>query len=36
MQVLPASVALKKTGLQEIGDPVTKEWLMRGGADGLS
>ena len=35
MQVLPASVALK-TGLQEIGDRLTKVWLMRGGADGLA
>jgi hypothetical protein len=25
-----------KTGLQEIGDRLTKEWLMRGGADGLA
>jgi TRAP-type C4-dicarboxylate transport system substrate-binding protein len=28
-------VALK-TGLQEIGDRLTKEWLMRAGADGLA
>ena len=28
-------VALK-TGLQEIGDRLTKEGLMRGGADGLA
>ena len=33
MKVLPASVALK-TGLQEIGERLTAEWLMRAGADG--
>ena len=35
MKVLPASVALK-TGLQEIGERLTGEWLMRAGADGLA
>ena len=35
MKVLPPGVALK-TGLQEIGDRLTKEWLMRAGADGLA
>ena len=35
MKVLPASVALK-TGLQEIGERLTAEWLMRAGADGLA
>ena len=35
MKVLPASVALK-TGLQEIGERLTGEWLMRSGADGLA
>ena len=33
MKVLPASVALK-TGLQEIGQRLTGEWLIRAGADG--
>ena len=33
MKVLPASAALK-TGLQEIGQRLTGEWLMRAGADG--
>ena len=35
MKVLPASVALK-TGLQEIGERLTGEWLMRSGTDGLA
>ena len=35
MKVLPPGVALK-TGLQEIGDRLTKEWLMRAGPDGLA
>ena len=35
MKVLPPSVALK-TGLQEIGERLTGEWLMRSGADGLA
>jgi hypothetical protein len=35
MKVLPASVTLK-TGLQEIGERLTAEWLMRAGADGLT
>jgi TRAP-type C4-dicarboxylate transport system substrate-binding protein len=35
MNVLPPSVTLK-TGLQQIGERLTGEWLMRAGADGLS
>src|SRR6202048_3287432 len=35
MKVLPASVALK-TGLQEIGEKLTAEWLVRAGPDGLA
>ena len=35
MKVLPPSVALK-TGLQQIGERLTGEWLMRAGADGLA
>jgi TRAP-type C4-dicarboxylate transport system substrate-binding protein len=34
-KVLPASEALK-SGLQEIGERLTGEWLMRAGADGLA
>jgi TRAP-type C4-dicarboxylate transport system substrate-binding protein len=35
MKVLPPGVALK-TGLQEIGERLTGEWLVRAGADGLT
>ena len=35
MKVLPASEALK-SGLQDIGERLTGEWLMRSGADGLA
>jgi TRAP-type C4-dicarboxylate transport system substrate-binding protein len=35
MKVLPASEELK-TGLQEIGERLSGEWLMRAGADGLA
>jgi TRAP-type C4-dicarboxylate transport system substrate-binding protein len=33
MKVLPPSQALR-TGLQQIGERLTDEWLMRAGADG--
>jgi TRAP-type C4-dicarboxylate transport system substrate-binding protein len=33
MQVLPPSVALK-TGLRQIGERLTREWLMRAGPEG--
>jgi TRAP-type transport system periplasmic protein len=35
MKVLPPSRALK-TGLQQIGERLTGEWLMGAGADGLA
>ena len=35
MKVLPPSLALK-TELQQIGERLTEEWLMKAGADGLA